>query len=206
MPSKGVTLGVTGQIGAGKSEAVRILSRLEDSVVVDADLIGRQVVENSPSLLKQLVTRFGPQILTPTGKLRRKTLARFAFADESGRCDLNALVHPFLLKELRNQVKQSLRVHRLVIVDAALLLDWNLDRELDLTLVIHASRELRLNRLAARGISREDALARQKMQLPIAVYRSRADRFILNNGNLKELESKLVKFHKKFIRNRLTNG
>lgn len=207
MPSKrSMTLGVTGQIGAGKTEAVRILARMSDALVVDADLIGRQVVDQSSALRRKLANRFGREILTPTGRLRRKVLAGLAFADETGRRDLNSLVHPYLLKELRSQIKTGLRVHRLVIVDAALLLDWNLDKEIDITLVIHASLKLRLERLAARGMDRADALARQQSQLPYSVYRARADRLILNNGGLKELESKLATFHKKFIRNRPTNG
>jgi dephospho-CoA kinase len=184
-------LGLTGQIGAGKSTAARILEEFGASVV-DADLIGKQVVGQSPALLRKLVKRFGKEILTPTGRLNRKTLAKRAFASTESTRALNAIIHPYLLKELHCQVKYHLKQGRVVVIDAALLLDWGLDRQVDKTIVITAPLKLRIKRMALRGLSSEDISARQKAQPSLAIFRSRADYIVSNSGNVKELRGRLA--------------
>jgi dephospho-CoA kinase len=183
-------IGITGQIGSGKTTAAKILASF-GAVVIDADQIGRRVVDRSAPLRKRLASLFGGEILTPSGKLSRKKLARLAFADKAAKQRLDRLVHPFLFKEMRRQMRELSKRHDVVVIDAALLLDWELDRRMDVVLVIHASEETRLKRLSARGISKEDALARQKAQMPFSEYRNRGDRIILNNGTIEQLRSRL---------------
>jgi len=195
-------LGITGQIGSGKSTAARILKSY-GGIVVDADVIGRQVVDGSPQLLAMLAKQFGSDILSRSGKLDRRKVAARAFVDDKSRNALNRIVHPYLLKELCRQVEEARQSNAFVIVDAALLFDWDFDCKLDLSLVIHTSYETRLARMEAKGFDPADVQARMKMQLPFAVFRSRADHLILNNGSLRDLERKLSKFFKKFIQNRL---
>jgi len=186
-------IGLTGQIGSGKTTAAKIFKKL-GAVVIDADLIGREVVDESSPLLKNLVKAFGSEILDKNGRLKRKKLASIAFATKENHIRLNELVHPYLLRELRLRTRKALKENELVVIDAALLLDWGLDKEMDRVLVIHTSLEKRLARLAARGISRADALARQKAQLPFREFQRRADRVILNNGTTQDLERKIRKF------------
>jgi len=69
-----------------------------------------------------------------------------------------------------------------------------MDREVDIVLVIHASKRARFGRMARRGITEADALARQQAQLPYREFQKRADRMILNNGTLQQLKKRLVKF------------
>ncbi len=183
-------IGVTGQIGSGKTTAAKILASF-GAVVIDADEIGHQVVDESAQLRRKLAKQFGQDILTASGKLSRKKLADLAFADEVAKGRLNRIVHPALLRKLRRQMKELTKRHAVVVVDAALLLDWNLDREMDLVLVIHASKEMRLKRSVKRGFSREDVLARQKAQVSFSEYRRRADRVILNNGTVEQFGSRL---------------
>jgi dephospho-CoA kinase len=197
-----MVIGLTGQIGSGKSTAADTLAGL-GATVIDADRIGREVVDNSPRLLRQLVTAFGAEILNRRGQLRRRKLAEFAFVDAESRDRLNHLVHPHLLKELRRQVKTAAKNKRVVVIDAALLLYWGMDKEVDLVLVIHAGRDIRLARLRARGISPEDAQAREKAQLPYSEFRSRADRLILNNGSPKDLKRKVTVFFRSLVLNAL---
>jgi len=185
-------IGLTGQIGAGKSTAAGILADM-GAHVIDADLIGKEVVDKSAQLRAKLGRRFGLEIFDKGGHLRRRKLARLAFASEETKRALNDLVHPFLLKELRRQVKAAVKKHDLVVVDAALLLYWQMDREVDFVLVIHASRQTRLARMAKRGIAEADALARQKAQLPYREFQKRADRMILNNGTPEQLRTKLIR-------------
>ncbi len=161
--------------------------------VVDADLIGKRVVDQSPALRKRLAKAFGADILKPDGTLNRKKLAARAFVDEQTKRTLNDLVHPHLLKELRGQVKQATKTYAVVVIDAALLLYWGLEKEVDSVLVIHTSRERRYARMAERGISRTDAAAREKAQLPFAEFRSKADFLLLNNQNIERLLTKLAR-------------
>ncbi|MCM2271443.1 MAG: dephospho-CoA kinase [candidate division Zixibacteria bacterium] len=185
-------IGLTGQIGAGKSTAAKILAQF-GAAIVDADMIGRQVVEHSPTLLRKLVKRFGKGILSPTGRLNRKALAKIAFASPRSTRALNALVHPYLLRELYRQVKLHSKRRKAVIIDAALLLNWRLDREVDPTIVITAPLAIRIKRMSARGLSRAEVIARQKSQPTVAELRSRADFVISNSGTSAELRQKLTK-------------
>lgn len=186
-------LGITGQIGSGKSTAAAILRQM-GAAVIDADRIGKLVVNRDLQLRQKLVRQFGPDIIDAAGRLRRRYLARLAFANERSNRALNRLVHPALLKELKSRVRDQARRYNLVVIDAALLLDWNLDRFADHVLVLHASQEVRFDRLRRRGIDRADARARQKAQLPYAEYRRRSDTIILNSGTIADLKRKLTKF------------
>ena len=150
-----------------------------------------------PNRLKKA---FGADIVDSKGRLRRKFLAARAFASSAGHTRLNALVHPYLLKELKRQMKAAVKKHPLVVIDAALLLDWDLDREMDFVLVVHTSLEKRLRRLLKRGISRKDALARLKNQLPFREFRQRADRLVLNNSDEADLERKIKVWLTKILR------
>lgn len=186
-------IGITGQIGAGKSTAAQILKSF-GAAVIDADKIGHDVVDKNPSLLRKLTKAFGKSILTKNGNLNRKKLALLAFQNESSKDKLNRLVHPYLLKELHRQIRIKAKRFKVVVIDAALLLDWNLDLEMDLTLVIHTSRKRRLEFLEKRGITRQDAVARESRQLKYAEYRKRANTLIFNNDTKKMLVKKLEIF------------
>jgi len=183
-------IGLTGQIGAGKTTAAEILSSF-GAHVVDADRIGRRVVEDSPALLAELVRQFGDEILTLSGRLSRVRLAQKAFADPESKAMLDRLVHPHLLRELRREVFRLGKRHDIIVIDAALLLDWGMDREVNFVLVIHATLSRRIARLSRRGLRKADILARQNTQLPYSEYRRRAHRVILNNGTRAQLKAKL---------------
>lgn len=185
-------IGLTGQIGAGKSTAARVFEEL-GAAIVDADMIGRDVVEMSPAVLKKLVKQFGKEILTPSGSLNRKGLAKRAFSTDEGKAALNAIVHPYLLAELHRQVKNYQKQGKVIVIDAALLLDWELDKQVDKTVVITASPQVRIKRMVERGLSRQEVLTRQKVQLSLAEYKRRATVVITNNGTRPELAQKIFR-------------
>ena len=190
-------IGITGLIGSGKSTAADILASM-GARVVDADQIGREVVEKQPRLLKKLAREFGSEIIDSHGRLRRKKLAALAFKNTKTKKRLDAIVHPYLLRELKQRMREASHHSSVVVVDAALLLDWNLDREMDYVLVVHAGQELRFRRLVMRGFTRDDALRRQRAQLPFSEYRRRADRVIMNSKPQGHLREKLLQLHRRF--------
>lgn len=184
-------IGLTGLIGAGKSTAAEIL-KSNGAVIVDADRIGKEVINANPPLLRKLQRAFGNDIARKDGRLNRRRLAAVAFVDEISRSKLNQLVHPYLLRELWRQVREKSKRYDIVVIDAALLLEWKLEKKCDLTIAIHAPRELRLKRLAKRGIDRADALARERRQLPLSEFRRRCDYLINNNDSKAELRRTLL--------------
>ncbi|MDX9856874.1 MAG: dephospho-CoA kinase [candidate division Zixibacteria bacterium] len=196
-----MVIGLTGQIGSGKSTAARILASF-GARVIDADLIGREVVEQSAELRRRLARVFGKDVVDSRGRLIRKKLAVRAFATGASRDKLNMIVHPHLLRRLRSRIREEQK-RGPVVIDAALLLYWGMDREVDVTLVIHAGLETRLKRLQARGIQPGDAKARQRAQLPYAEFRTRADRVILNNGTPSDLRRKLRRFWQAYVSERV---
>ena len=191
-------IGITGQIGAGKTTAANILKAM-GAVIIDADKIGRKVVENSPRLIQKLARAFGPQILTPMGNLRRKKTAELTFSREKNRKLLNSIVHPYLLRELKKQIKRNLGKKKVVVIDAALLLDWKLDNIIDLTVVIGCSKEKRMIRLLKRGLSKSDALARMKSQLSFRDYQKHADKLFTNSTTKAALNRKVQEWGRQFF-------
>ncbi|MBD3403503.1 dephospho-CoA kinase [candidate division GN15 bacterium] len=196
-----MVIGLTGQIGAGKSTAADILESF-GAIVIDADRIGHEVVRENGRLQQELKRAFGADIFDTRGRLLRKKLAARAFADATSKQRLNDLVHPYLLKTLRKRVTEAERKGP-VVIDAALLLYWEMDEEVDLVLVIHAGWETRLQRLRARGISAKDARARQAAQLPYGEFRDRSDRLMLNNKSRRDLKRKLAEFWQTHVAERV---
>lgn len=180
-------IGLTGQIGAGKSTVAEILAGL-GAKIVDADLIGRKVVEASGEMFGQLIAAFGSDILSADGSLDRSKLAELAFHDDQSKAKLNELVHPHLLSALHEQVNAFDPTNNLVVIDAALLLEWGLDTQVDEVWVVESDEIQRLSRLIERGFTEADALARQKAQLSAEQFRAKATRLITNNGSRVELE------------------
>ncbi|MBN2227839.1 MAG: dephospho-CoA kinase [candidate division Zixibacteria bacterium] len=183
-------VGIVGRIGAGKSTAAEIFEKY-GAYVISADKIGRDVVEKNPSVLKQLAKTFGTDILTPAGKLRRRKLGEIAFASDDTKRKLNAIVHPALLKELDRQVKAAQKTHTLVVIDAALLIDWGWQKKVDLTVLIHAGVETQTKRLRAKGYDLAEVRQRLRSQLPYRTLRKQADVAVLNNTTRAKLETKI---------------
>lgn len=196
-------IGLTGQIGAGKSTAAEIL-RSFGAHVIDADAIGKEVVEKSATLRKQLAESFGRSILDKKGDLRRTHLAKLAFASEDQTRTLNSLVHPHLLKRLNAEIGKGCSCKDVIVIDAALLVAWGLEKHLDLVLLIAAPEKLRLKRMAARGINLEDARKRQAAQPSIEAMRGAANVIIENNQTPVELAGKLVQFWSRYVLPRLS--
>lgn len=183
-------IGITGQIGSGKSTAAAVFAKL-GAAIINADQIGREVVEENKSLIKKLQNAFGKDILDSGGKLKRKKVAVIAFSSLANKKKLDRLVHPFLLQELRNQIKRLSKSNKVIVIDAALLLDWQLDRVADKVLLVHSIEDARIKRHLSRGFSKTDIKSRQKWQLSYSAMKKRADKTIMNNSSKSEFESKV---------------
>jgi dephospho-CoA kinase len=161
-------------------------------VVVDADVIARQVVEPKTPALAALVDRFGEQILGSNGKLDRAKLAELAFATEESRRALEAITHPAINEEFTRQMLTA-PPDAIVICDVPLLAesDQARNRGYPVVIVVESPIEVRLDRLEQRGITREDALRRISAQASDEERRELATILIDNSGDLSALTERV---------------
>jgi dephospho-CoA kinase len=191
-------VGLAGQIASGKSTVAEVFSDL-GAAVVSGDELGKEVVEKDRDILNELVSVFGDRILTPRGRLRRRELGRLVFADPERLAQLNRIVHPPLLRKLRSIIAR----YRLkpwapmLLVDAALILDWELDDEFDAIVVVESRVADQVARLVAGGATTGEARYRIARQLPKQEQRRRADLVIRNYGSLEKLRKRAVLAYKK---------
>ena len=184
-------VGLTGGIGSGTSTVAALL-RQRGAVVVDADVIARQVVEPKTPALAALVDRFGEQILGSNGKLDRAKLAELAFATEESRRALEAITHPAINEEFTRQMLTA-PPDAIVICDVPLLAesDQARNRGYPVVIVVESPIEVRLDRLEQRGITREDALRRISAQASDEERRELATILIDNSGDLSALTERV---------------
>lgn len=189
-------IGVTGQIGGGKTEVAKIFKKY-GAFVISADKIGKDVIEKNPIMLDKLVRAFGESILTKSGRLRRKKLGEIAFSSEADKKKLNKIIHPELLKELGKQVRSAEKKNKIVVIDAALLIDWQWHKIVDITILVHASHKTKIDRLKEKGYSEKEARMRLKSQLKYRELRRHVDIILLNDESLDCLEVKVRKIIEK---------
>ncbi|MDT0451789.1 dephospho-CoA kinase [Streptomyces hesseae] len=180
-------VGLTGGIGAGKSEVSRLLASY-GAVVVDSDRIAREVVEPGTPGLAAVVAEFGPGVLTGEGTLDRPALGAVVFADKDRLAALNAIVHP-LVRARSAELEAAAGPDAVVVHDVPLLAENGLAPLYDLVVVIDASTGTRLERLVRlRGMTPDEARARMAAQATREQRLAVADLVIDNDGPLEALE------------------
>lgn len=165
-----LSVGVTGGIASGKSLVTRELGLL-GAIIIDADEIVHKLLRPGGAAYAPVLERFGREILDGEGSIDRRVLGQRVFADPRDRWALNGIVHPLVLKE-EERLHQEIRLFaedRVVVTDAALLVESGTHKRFDRLVVVWCSVEEQLRRLAARdGIGREEALLRIGAQMPAA--------------------------------------
>ncbi|WP_019885393.1 dephospho-CoA kinase [Streptomyces purpureus] len=187
-----LSVGLTGGIGAGKSEVSRLFVSY-GAVLIDADRIAREVVEPGTPGLAAVVEAFGADILTADGALDRPKLGAIVFADPERLAALNAIVHP-LVGARSAELAGAAGPGDVVVHDVPLLTENGLAPLYDLVVVVDASCETQLDRLVRlRGMTEDEARARMAAQATRAQRRAVADVLIDNDGPLEALEPQVRK-------------
>lgn len=178
-------IGLTGGIGAGKSTVSATFADC-GGVIVDGDVISREVVEPGTEGLAALVEAFGADILRPDGALDRPALAAKAFQDDEQRAKLNGIVHPLVGKR-RQEIIDSVPDGTVVVEDIPLLVETGMAPFFPLVVVVWADEETRVARLITRGLPEHDARARMKAQASDEQRRAIADVLLDNSGTQEQL-------------------
>jgi dephospho-CoA kinase len=191
VPSAAVLLvGLTGGIGAGKSTVSAGLAA-RGAVVVDADLITRQLQEPGTPVFEAMVERFGPSVVAPDGTLDRQAVADVVFHDADALADLNALVHPAVGAEIARRLGEEASTDHVVILDVPLLVESGRD-DFAALVVVDVDPEIAVQRLVSqRGFPEADARARITRQASRQERLDRADFVIRNDGDRAGLEAQV---------------
>ncbi|MCW2699658.1 MAG: dephospho-CoA kinase [Blastococcus sp.] len=185
-------IGLTGGIGSGKSTVSRMLAA-RGAVIVDADLIAREVVAPGTPGLAAVVEAFGPQVRAADGSLDRPALATVVFSDPEARRRLDGIVHPLVRHRTAELVAQA-PADAVVVNDVPLLVETDQASSYDLVLVVEADQETRVTRLVQRGLHEEDARARIAAQATDEQRRAVADVVLDNSGTPEELAEQVDRF------------
>ncbi|WP_217235629.1 dephospho-CoA kinase [Streptomyces sp. AC555_RSS877] len=184
-------VGLTGGIGAGKSEVSRLLVAC-GAVLVDADRIAREVVAPGTSGLAAVVKAFGEEVLTPDGALDRPKLGSIVFADPEKLAVLNAIVHPLVGARSHELESAAAADDAVVVHDVPLLTENGLAPLYDVVVVVDVDPETQLDRLVRlRGMTEADARARMAAQATREQRLEIADVVIDNDVPLPELERRV---------------
>ncbi|AXE85169.1 dephospho-CoA kinase [Streptomyces sp. Go-475] len=183
-------VGLTGGIGAGKSEVSRLLVEC-GAVLIDADRVAREVVAPGTPGLTAVVDAFGEEILAEDGSLDRPRLGSIVFSDPAKLATLNAIVHPLVGARSR-ELEEAAAEDAVVVHDVPLLTENGLASLYDVVIVVDTSPETQLDRLLTRrGMTEEDARARMAAQATREQRREIADIVIDNDVPLEELERRV---------------
>ena len=189
-------IGLTGGIASGKSTVTALLKE-KGAVIIDADKIAREIMSKGEPAWFEVLNYFGDEILNDgRSDIDRKKLAHIVFSDKAKLEVLNNITHPKIIEEIKRQVEEYKKAgKKIIVIDAALLIETGLDKIADEVWVVAANEDIQLQRLMARekDITKDEALKRIKSQMPLAEKLKFADRVIDNNSSIEETKNQVDK-------------
>ena len=192
-------VGLTGGIATGKTTVGKMFVEL-GCPVIDSDGITHQLFEPGQSVNAAVVQAFGERVLAANGTINRKVLGEIVFNDPAARAQLNALVHPAVIRRQQEWLKEieAKDPAGIGIVDAALMIESGNYKNYDKLIVVTCSPEVQKERLLQRSaLSEEQAEARIRAQMPMEEKVKRADYVVDNSGDLDETRRQVREIHSK---------
>ena len=183
-------VGITGPIGSGKSLLCRILAEEHGCPVIDADRLGHEALDPGGAARDAVVAHFGDAVLGPEGEIDRIRLAALVFGDAVALAALESVSHPVILVEVERRVAalKAAGYAGIILLDAAVLPVWMGRLRPAALVLMRANPDVRLHRIEARGLDREEAGRRIASQERLFSEELSADRTIDNNGTKESLE------------------
>lgn len=176
-------IGLTGGIASGKSTVSRYLASL-GMEIIDGDLLAREVLVLYPEILAYLKDTYG-DLIFQEGELDRRALGRIIFQDEEKKKAYLEVIMPKIIEEARKRLKEA--KESFVVLDAALLFEEGLDKDVDVTVTVFVPYEVQLKRLLKRdSLTVSEAVSRIRSQMPLDEKKRRADHVVDNSGSREE--------------------
>ena len=191
-------IGITGNIGSGKSAVCQILANL-GTVIIDADELAHEAYQPHSQIWQEIVTAFGKHILKSSNEIDRKKLAQIVFSNPASLARLNKIVHPETYRLVRQKIDSYRRQGaKTIALEAALLIEAGWMNLVDKLWLVKAPDDMVLQRLSQhKGSDRTEISARLKSQTPPEEKIKYADEIIYNNSDLNQLETKVTElWHK----------
>lgn len=191
-----LVVGLTGSIGAGKSEALKAFAAA-GAATLSADAVARDLSVRGGPVAKAAARALGPSALAADGSLHRPRVAAAVFKDAAARRRLEKATHPLISRELERRLARARRP--VAVVDAPLLFEAGLARRFDLTVCVSAPAAVRLSRAARRDrSSRAEVRARERAQWPQARKVALSDVVIFNGGSRAALRRAVAEYQRAF--------
>lgn len=197
-----MVIGLTGGIGTGKSTVSQIL-REKGYKVIDLDVISHEVIR-FPQVVEKIVENFGKEVLENNNSgnyaISREKLGKIIFKNKEKRLVLNAIMHPEILRAMREKIAKykNKKENKIIFVEIQLLFEVQWEKEFDYILLVSASENAQVERVLRRdNRTREEALNIINSQIPLEEKKKKSDFIIKNNGNIQDLEKKVDEFLKK---------
>lgn len=187
-------LGVTGNIGSGKS-SVAAMFKTKDAALIDADKLAHQVCFFKSSVYKKIKNCFGKSILKNNNHIDRVKLARVVFSDKAALDKLNSIVHPVVIKEIKRLIKHSNKKN--IILDAALIIEAGLRKTIDKLIVVSSKRNQQILRSQkCSGLSRDEVIKRMQFQISQSKKERFADFIIDNSGSINKTKKQVMQIRR----------
>ena len=187
-------IGITGSSGSGKTTVCKIIKKLYNSEILDADKVAKELSNDVNSdYYREMVKLFGKECLLEDNMLNRKKIAEIIYQDEAKRESLNNLTFNYVVKKMKKDLSE-IKDKDLVIIDAPLLYEAGVDKLCDKVIAIIAEKNNKVKRICLRdGIDELFAKKRLLIQNEDDFYINKADYVIYNNKDFKELEESIKK-------------
>jgi dephospho-CoA kinase len=187
-------LGITGNIGCGKSTVARLF-KTKDCLLIDADKLAHELIKNGSEVYKKIKNYFGKEILKKNECIDRAKLAEVVFADKLALAKLNSIIHPAIIGEIKQRIKDSAK--RAIILDASLIIEAGLARMVDKLVVVKAKREQQILRSQKNlGLKRGQVVLRIKSQISQKEKLRFADFIIDNSGTINQTRKQVVEIRR----------
>lgn len=189
-------VGITGNIGSGKTTVCRLFETLNVPVIY-ADILAKQLMSQRLNIRHELLTVIGEAAFMRDGSLNREKVASLIFNDETVRQKVNALVHSAVHHHLQDWFEVQTSPYS--IEEAALIYESGGDQYLDKIIVVHSPMDIRHQRVINRdGLSEAEVVSRERSQMDAEVKREKADFVILNDGR-QSLISQVMEIHRTLV-------
>ena len=187
-------IGITGGVGAGKSEILKYLKEKHGAIVIEADKVGHLLMEPGGACYYSIVEKFGSSILNGDQTINRGKLGKIVFADETLLAELNKIIHPRVKSHIVSEIAKDRAYHRTnyFVVEAALLIEDHYDVICDEMWYIHTEEDVRAKRLkVSRGYDDEKIANICANQKSPEEFRSACQVVINNSGDLAETQRQI---------------